>query len=111
MMMAALVLTSAAFISVTAAYVGEWWTTVQYPDDFPNRPETDRGFRILMVYWMTCGSPLLLLGAVAWILGLFFYAYAGLSRRACFLSSPGQWCSVMHVILGSYVLWVFLSRG
>lgn len=111
MMRAALVLTSTAFVAVAAAYIGMWWMTVQYPKDFPNDPETDRGFRILKVYWMTCGSYLVLLGTVSWILGLLVYVTAGLSRRACFSSGPGQWCSVLHCILGGYVFWLFLSRS
>ena len=65
----------------------------------------------MMVYWMTFGSALMLIAVVSWIPGLLLYVAAGLSRRAYFLSGPGQWCSVLHVILGSYVLWVFLSKA
>lgn len=110
MMMTALVFTSIAFIAVATAYAGMWWMTVQYPDDFPNHPETDRGFRILAVYWMTCGSYLMLLGVVAWIPGLLLYASAGLGRRAHFLRGIGLWCTMLHCILGGYVLWLLVSN-
>jgi len=110
MMMAALVLTSIAFLAVVGAHAGAWWMMVRHPADFPNDPETDRGFRILMVYWVTMGSVLMLLATVSWIPGLMLYVAAVLSRRAYFWRGPGRWCSVLHMILGSYVFWIFVSN-
>jgi hypothetical protein len=108
-MVAALTLTTLAFIALVAAYVGEWWTVhIEYPEDFPNDPETDRGFRILKIYWLTFGSSLALLGAVLWALGLLLYLFVGLSRRAPWLSGLGKWCAVFHLILGGYIVLLFL---
>lgn len=109
LMIAALTLATLAFIAVMAAYAGEWWTVhMEYPEDFPNDPETDRGFRILKVYWLTFGSSLALLGAVLWALGLLLYLFVGLSRLAPWLSGPGKWCAVFHLILGGCVVLLLL---
>ncbi len=52
----------------------------------------------------------MLLGVVAWIPGLLLYASAGLGRRAHFLRGIGLWCTMLHCILGGYVLWLLVSN-
>jgi hypothetical protein len=108
-MLAALLLTTLALIAIVAAYVGEWWTVhIAYSKDFPNDPESDRGFRILMVYWMSASFFFIVPGAISWGLGLILYAIAGLGRYAPVTSGVGRRCSALHIILGCYVLWLFI---
>ena len=43
------------------AYAGEWkMVHIDYPNEFPNDPGTDHGFRLKMLYWMSTGAMLML---------------------------------------------------
>ena len=43
------------------AYAGEWKLVhIDYPNEFPNDPGTDHGFRLKMLYWMSTGAMLML---------------------------------------------------
>ena len=53
------------------AYFGEWrmihW---QYPNEYPNDPDSDHDIRLLILYWTMHGQWLLLLSAGCWLFGI-----------------------------------------
>ena len=57
----ALTLSILGLIFFCLAYAGEWkMEYIDYPNEFPNDPGTDHGFRLKMLYWMSTGALLML---------------------------------------------------
>jgi len=112
LMIMALIVSGLAIASFGAAYFGEWWMIHrEHPGEFPNDPESDHGFRLLKMYWMTDGAARIIHGAELWALGLLLYLVAGFRRQSSLKSRSGVACGVIHGVLCCYALWLVVSFG
>jgi len=71
LLIAALILSVIALVCGFEAYFGEWRLIhCQFPNEFPNDPDSDHGIRLLILYWSTYGQWFLLLSALCWLFGI-----------------------------------------
>ncbi len=111
LMIATLVLLALAVLAVAGAALGEWWLIHRaYPEAFPNDPDSDHGFRLLRLYWMSAGGILIFLALLFWGCGTFAHIALAVSRRALLTSGPGLVCGAFQLLLVGFTLWLRLRN-
>ena len=108
-MVIALVLCLLAVLALMEAHFGEWrivhW---DFSDEFPNHPDSDHGFRLMKLYWMTHGSQCVLLASLLWVLAWPFFLTAAIRRSDSLRHWTGISSTALHGFLILYCVWLLL---
>ena len=103
----AFTLALAAAVALLLAYGGQWKLIhIDYPEEFPNDPGTDHGFRLLMLYWGTIGGWLAMLNAIFCMASLLLSVIAWLKVRTELRNRLWQAAVTMDVLMIGFWCWL-----